>query len=257
MYHFIYKTINLINGKYYKGKHSCNKLDDGYLGSGTALKFAIQKYGKENFERHIIEFVESAELLSEIEKTFITIDDIISENCYNLTLGGYGGKISLFKENPKYEAIRAKLAKIKLEQRKEISKRTIEQHRKAKDLGYNTCMMGKSQSEKQKESLSKRMKGIPKTKEAIEKQKASLLKTFASEDYTNPNLGKKHSEETKRKISKNHHDVSGERNPNFGRRKFIPESATSKEESKYFRYGEQPLGWILISEWKNTINTRH
>ena len=48
-YHFLYKTTNLINNKYYYGMHSTYKLDDGYLGSGKRLRYSIRKYGKENF----------------------------------------------------------------------------------------------------------------------------------------------------------------------------------------------------------------
>lgn len=42
MKHFIYQTTNLIDGKWYRGKHSTKNVDDGYLGSGkllTAYKF--------------------------------------------------------------------------------------------------------------------------------------------------------------------------------------------------------------------------
>jgi len=46
-YHFLYKTTNLINNKYYYGMHSTYKLDDGYLGSGNRLRYSIRKYGKE------------------------------------------------------------------------------------------------------------------------------------------------------------------------------------------------------------------
>lgn len=33
----IYKTTNIINGKFYIGKHQCVNIDDKYLGSGKAL----------------------------------------------------------------------------------------------------------------------------------------------------------------------------------------------------------------------------
>ena len=60
-YNFVYKTTNLINKKIYVGVHSTDNLDDWYLGSGKRLLLAIRKYGKENFKREIISFVDSRE----------------------------------------------------------------------------------------------------------------------------------------------------------------------------------------------------
>ena len=71
-YHFLYKTTNLINNKYYYGMHSTYKLDDGYLGSGKILRYSIRKYGKENFVIEIIEFYSSREELVEAEIKLIT-----------------------------------------------------------------------------------------------------------------------------------------------------------------------------------------
>jgi hypothetical protein len=90
MYHFIYKTTNSLNGKYYYGAHSTENIDDEYLGSGVALKKAIQKYGKENFYREIIEFCneENGMYLKE-EK--IVAEHYKKEECYNMTVGGKGG----------------------------------------------------------------------------------------------------------------------------------------------------------------------
>lgn len=54
MFHIIYKTTNLLDGKFYIGAHSTEILEDGYLGSGKYLKRAVLKYGRENFAREIL-----------------------------------------------------------------------------------------------------------------------------------------------------------------------------------------------------------
>ena len=50
----IYKTTNLINKKIYIGQDTKN--NPNYLGSGKYFKYALKKYGKENFSKEIIEF---------------------------------------------------------------------------------------------------------------------------------------------------------------------------------------------------------
>lgn len=91
LYHFVYVVTNQVNGKYYKGKHPTNNLDDGYLGSGRAIKRAIKKYGKENFKREIVKMCTTEEEAYAFEKSFITRDDVESMNCYNTVYGGVGG----------------------------------------------------------------------------------------------------------------------------------------------------------------------
>ena len=93
--HYIYKTINLLNGKYYIGKHSAIKLDDGYLGSGKYLRRAIRKYGKENFKKEILEFCGTKELCNEREKEIVTTELVNDSLCMNLMKGGKGGFVSL------------------------------------------------------------------------------------------------------------------------------------------------------------------
>lgn len=90
MYFIVYKTTNLINGKYYIGHHRSKVLNDIYLGSGAALICAIKKYGKQNFARENL-FVFSDEdtmLLCEVELIDYHIDD---RQCYNMKRGGKGG----------------------------------------------------------------------------------------------------------------------------------------------------------------------
>jgi group I intron endonuclease len=87
-YHFIYKTTNLINGKYYVGMHSTSNLKDRYLGSGKKLKYSIAKYGKENFNFEILEFFDNREELIKREEELVNIDLLNDSNCLNLQKGG-------------------------------------------------------------------------------------------------------------------------------------------------------------------------
>lgn len=90
-YHYIYKTTNLLNEKYYIGVHSTNNLEDGYLGSGKYLWRSLKKYGKENFKIEILEFYNNREELMEREKELVTLDKIKDSLCMNLKPGGRGG----------------------------------------------------------------------------------------------------------------------------------------------------------------------
>ena len=49
-YHYFYKITNNLNNHYYYGIHSTDNLDDGYMGSGTRLRYAYEKYGIEGLK---------------------------------------------------------------------------------------------------------------------------------------------------------------------------------------------------------------
>lgn len=85
----VYKTTNKVNGKFYIGKQASNS--NWYLGSGKALKNAINKYGRENFVKEILEECSSLEELAEREKFWIDKLDAI-EKGYNIAEGGNGGR---------------------------------------------------------------------------------------------------------------------------------------------------------------------
>jgi hypothetical protein len=94
-YHYIYKTTNLKNGKYYVGMHSTSNLEDGYLGSGDRLRRSIRKYGKENFKSEILEFFEDRESLAKRERELVNEDFINDKMCMNLKVGGTGGNTGI------------------------------------------------------------------------------------------------------------------------------------------------------------------
>lgn len=91
VYHFVYKTTNLINQKIYIGKHSTKNLEDGYLGSGKYFFRAIKKYGKENFKREILKQFETSDEAFSYEAKLVTKDFVLREDNYNLKIGGRKG----------------------------------------------------------------------------------------------------------------------------------------------------------------------
>ena len=89
MYGYIYKTTNLIDGKFYIGQHQAEGFDEGYYGSGVHLRRAIKKYGKENFLVEIMQICESQKELDAAEVWWIRELDATVEG-YNIAPGGPG-----------------------------------------------------------------------------------------------------------------------------------------------------------------------
>lgn len=87
MFYTIYKTTNLLNGKYYIGKHQTYDPNDDYLGSGNLLKRAIKKYGRNNFKKEILHIFDNEADMNTKEKELV----VIHEDSYNLCDGGHGG----------------------------------------------------------------------------------------------------------------------------------------------------------------------
>ena len=92
-FYYIYRITNNLNNKVYIGKRTSKvppDKDTNYLGSGKLIKRAIEKYGKENFTKEIVEIC-TKESLSNREKYYIE-----REHCrdldigYNIIEGGYG-----------------------------------------------------------------------------------------------------------------------------------------------------------------------
>lgn len=91
MNYIIYKTTNEINGKYYIGCHQTDNINDGYLGSGKHLRYAIKKYGIDNFKFEILYSVLSKEKMFELERNIVNKDLVNDPQSYNLKIGGSGG----------------------------------------------------------------------------------------------------------------------------------------------------------------------
>ncbi len=103
---YIYQTINLINNKSYIGCSKFNPQDNpNYLGSGVLLKKAIEKYGKENFKKIILEECSTKEKLLQQEIFWIkTKKTLYKEDGYNICIGGQWG--DTWTNNPRQDEIR-------------------------------------------------------------------------------------------------------------------------------------------------------
>jgi group I intron endonuclease len=85
---YVYRTTNLINNKIYIGQSKYN--DPNYLGSGVFIKKAIEKYGRENFLKEILEECSTQESTNEREKFWIKeTNSKDREIGYNVADGGY------------------------------------------------------------------------------------------------------------------------------------------------------------------------
>lgn len=177
-YGFIYITTNLINGKKYIGKKLFIKGRwNTYLGSGTYLKKAIKKYGKDNFVKEIVAIAYSKEELDKLEIEFINIHNAVeSKDYYNITYGGDLGFTGL--------------------QHSDETKTKMSIRQK----GENHPSYGKHPTEETRNKL--RIAGTNRTQSEITRQKISEAQNGEKGNM----YGKHHSEETKIKMSKAHNN---------------------------------------------------
>jgi hypothetical protein len=163
-YHYIYKTICLVNERYYIGMHSTDDLEDGYVGSGKRLWYSINKYGKENHKIEILEFLPNRKKLKEREKEIVNEELVLDVNCMNLQLGGGGGFIS--EDQQRRRAIAGgNVHKEKLKNDKEYRKKFIKwasnnlkNYHKNFNHNYAT-FTGKNHTEETKKKMSESSKG--------------------------------------------------------------------------------------------------
>jgi len=87
-FYTVYRTTNIATHRFYIGVHKTTDPNDGYLGSGLALKQAIKKYGRAAFIKEVLFcFDTSAEAYAK-EKELVTAALIESGEVYNIATGG-------------------------------------------------------------------------------------------------------------------------------------------------------------------------
>lgn len=88
MIYYVYEIKNLMNNKIYVGVHKSTSIEDDYMGSGTLIRTAIKKYGKENFSKRILFVFDNVKDALECERKIVNEEFINRMDTYNLVLGG-------------------------------------------------------------------------------------------------------------------------------------------------------------------------
>jgi group I intron endonuclease len=175
----IYKTTNLINGKFYIGQDLHN--NPNYYGSGKALKLAIEKYGKENFLKETLEECDTKDLLNMREVYWIDKFDAINLG-YNIAKGGTGGNTRLGFSEAELDSYNKKNIGRLGKTHNEVTKQKISQSNKEKNKGKQPRL------------------GICHSEESRNQMSQTRIEKGSSKGSNNGMYGKTHSEETKQKM---------------------------------------------------------
>lgn len=89
-YYIVYQITNKLNNKIYIGIHVTENIKDKYMGSGSNIKKAIKEFGIENFEKIVLFNFDNKEEMLEKEKELVNDEFIKNGNTYNVILGGGG-----------------------------------------------------------------------------------------------------------------------------------------------------------------------
>lgn len=168
--HFIYKTTNKINNRYYLGMHSTDDVDDGYLGSGLLITRSIKKYGVDNHLREILAFAKDRDELVKLEESIVT-ESLLTDNlCMNLRLGGQGGWDYINKsgiggfgghnhsdEAKKRIRVAASLRTQSEVTRKKISDRNVISN-KSRGINVSKSLTGKPKTQEHRDNIAKSVK---------------------------------------------------------------------------------------------------
>lgn len=172
-YYYLYKITNLINNKIYIGIRSTNNLNDGYFGSGVTLRKAIKKYGRENFNKEILEWFDWRCEAINREEQIVNLDFVKRSDTYNMTIGGQGGPTNLGRLWNAETKIKNKNSHIGKLASEETKLKMSENHKN------NNSLFIVRHSDKTKLALSKHQKELW----ADPLYKDSMLKIYNKHDY--------------------------------------------------------------------------
>jgi group I intron endonuclease len=178
----IYKTTNLINGKFYDGQDIND--DKNYYGSGVMILNAMKKYGKINFKKETLEKCSDIKELDEKEIFWIKELNVTNRKIgYNICEGGLSYRNMKGENNPMFGKHLSEETKQKIREKRKLQKMSDEQKQKLREKWSGDENPGKN-----------------KTPETIEKISQNRKGKCVGEEH--PFFGKTHTKETKEKWSK-------------------------------------------------------
>lgn len=218
-YNLLYMTTNLVNGRRYVGVHSTEDIDDGYFGSGKALKNAVKKYGEENFLFDVLRYCNDEAEMLEHEARIVDECFISRKDNYNIVVGGgmppridQRGRV-FTEEHRRNISISGKGRPCSQETRKKLSERSTGRlHSEEAKAKMSESRKGMKFSESHRESISNVLMTRPEVECPYcgKAGKGGLMKHWHFDNCKeNPNgtypsshmKGKKQTEEVKKKIS--------------------------------------------------------
>jgi hypothetical protein len=267
---YVYKITNLLNNCFYIGKHKPKNQNEDfydYMGSGTIISYAIEKYGIQNFKKEIISYFNTCDEAYAYEELIVNEDMIKNPNCYNVCLGGLKppsclGKKWINKNNKqkvvKFDELENYFIEgwdlgLSLQTRKKISQKHI----------------GKKHSLKSKQKMSKSRIGKKLSVQTRKKISQSNIGKHNHQNKNNPMFGRKHSLKSKQQMSESKkgksNPITAIRNktnqnpnnikvkcpyddkitslPNIG--KWIKNHHSDKKQWNEFTKEEQKLYWVI------------
>lgn len=183
-YHYFYRIRNIMNAKEYYGIHSTSNLSDGYAGSGKALARAKQKYGINAFCIQPLKFFNTKEESAEYEHTVVDSQYLLQNKGRTYNLIGGGNNSRFIPDDVKQKISMSEKGKtVSDETRKKLSQS------KKGSTPWNKGLAGKDNP----------TRGSKRSKQTCQRISDGLHSYYANHDGVF--LGKKHKEESKKKIS--------------------------------------------------------
>lgn len=182
-YHYLYELRLKSDPRYYyRGKHSTDNLNDGYIGSGSRVKQLLQEYGKDCFTKTVYKFCKNLQEVLQEEELYVGTLWKTDPFCLNLTPGGaFSGKFDMTGVPVRPET-REKERKNRLGKKaSEETKQKISKIHKGKKLTQEHILkivqahLGVPRKESTKQKVSAALKGKPKSLEHIKKMKECKL----------------------------------------------------------------------------------